>query len=397
MRFHSIGLGPIGSLITHHLKSSIGLTDTVTIIRRNTRQAREFGELFGNTIRVEHHGIPSVSTGYFCQIPNPTLSHSTAAQESSEDVIDSLIVTMKTYHTFPMMRMLSSRLTSASTIVLLQTGMGMYEELVQRIFHDPRERPNFILATSTHKAYTNNDLADIVHTHTGELAFGIVPSETNKDFDAGFHDESVSLFDRKGRLSDIVSSPSDPYYNRFKTLRDTVETLLKMKSLNPSWKPLPEIQTTLRRNLALRSVVDPLTALLNCRNGQLLHSPSFRTITRRVTNEASRTFAAEIDAHLNMANSSEDDDDDDRDWHASLPQKLKPLSLEEDVLKYVLDTKGHISPMLADIRGGKPTEILNLNGHLIKLASQYRLYVPWTAQLLELVQTRSAIPLDQML
>ncbi|KAK0198845.1 ketopantoate reductase PanE/ApbA C terminal-domain-containing protein [Armillaria mellea] len=377
MRFHTIGLGPIGSLITHHLKSSIGLADTVTIIRRNNRQAREFGELFGNTIRVEHHGIPSVSTGYFCQIPNPTHSHSKVAQESPEDVIDSLIVTMKTYHTFPMMRMLSSRLTSASTIVLLQTGMGVYEELVQRIFHDPRERPNFILATSTHKAYTNNDLADIVHTHTGELTFGIVPN-VNKNFDAGFHDESVPLFDRKGRLSDIISSPSDPYYNRLKTLRDT-------------------IQTTLRCNLALRSVVDPLTALLNCRNGQLLHSPSFRTITRRVTNEASRVFAAEIDAHLSMANSSDDNDDEERAWYASLPPKLQPLSLEEDVLKYVLDTKGHISPMLADIRGGKPTEIQNLNGHLIKTASQYRLYVPWTAQLLELVQMRSAIPLDQML
>ncbi|KAG7452297.1 uncharacterized protein BT62DRAFT_990561 [Guyanagaster necrorhizus] len=396
MRFHTVGLGPIGSLITHHLKTSIAPTDTVTIIRRNSRQAREFGELFGNTLRVEHHGIPSISTGYFCQIPNPSLSHSPIPQQTSEDIIDSLVVTMKTYHTFPMMRMLSSRLTSASTVVLLQNGMGMYEELVQRLFSDPRERPNFILATITHKAYTNHNLGDIVHTHVGELAFGIVPNGTNRDFDAGFRDESVPLFDRKGRLSDIVSSPSDPYYDRYKTLRDTVEALLKLKSLNPSWKSLTEIQTNLRCNLALRSIVDPLTALLNCRNGQLLHSPSFRTITRRVTYEASRTFAAEIDAHLEMANSM-NRDEEDLASRTILPRKLLPLSLEEDVLKYVLDTKGHISPMLSDIRAGKPTEILNLNGHLLKMASQYKTYVPWTALLLELVQTRSAIPLDQML
>ena len=57
MRFHILGLGPIGSLVSHHLSKTIDATKhDIVLIHKNARQLRK-ANLAGNTLKVEREGV----------------------------------------------------------------------------------------------------------------------------------------------------------------------------------------------------------------------------------------------------------------------------------------------------------------------------------------------------
>ncbi|KAF8922007.1 ketopantoate reductase PanE/ApbA C terminal-domain-containing protein [Mucidula mucida] len=391
MRIHLVGAaGPLGSLIAYHLRRVLPVSDTVTTIRRNSRQMREFYSVHNASITVARKGVRHTASGFTAEIPNT--SHSTCEETRTipEDHIDSLIVTSRTYSTIPMLNMLSSRLTSSSTVVLLQNGMGMYDDLLKFTFPDPSYRPHFVLATHSHSLYGNGQF-NVVHNRIGEIKFAVIPNSTKVDVDAGFYQAGVSPFERKGRLSDLV--PTSRFESSsFQSLHDTVQTLLKLEELNASWVSMSDMQTALRKRLVIQSVVDPLTTLMNCPNGQIFLSPQGVHICERICHEASHAFKAELDARMkNMT------DTNHASYSHTMPQELLPDELHRAVTQYVSETKNFISPMLADLRSGRPTEIRYLNGHFIRLGAIYDVFVGRNMMLHNLIKLRSAIPLDQAL
>ncbi|KAF9041763.1 6-phosphogluconate dehydrogenase C-terminal domain-like protein [Hymenopellis radicata] len=389
MRIHLVGAaGPLGSLIAYHLRRVLPSSDAVTTIRRNSRQMREFYNIHKASITVTREGVRHTASGFTAEIPNTSLSTSEETRMIPEDHIDSLIVTSRTYSTIPMLKMLSSRLSSSSTVVLLQSGMGMYDDLLKFTFPDPSRRPHFVLATHSHSLYGNGQF-NLVHNRIGRIKFAVIPNSTKTDADAGFRQAEISPFERKGRLSDLVP-PSESF--QFQSLHDTVETLLKLDELNTSWVSMADMQTALRKRLVIQSVVDPLTTLMNCPNGQIFLSPQGVHLSERICHEASSAFQAENDARIkNMTETTH------VAYSHTMPQQLLPDELQRAVMKYVSRTRNYISPMLADMRAGRPTEIRYLNGQFIRLGAIYNVFVGRNMMLHNLIKLRSAIPLDQAL
>lgn len=397
MRFHVLGLGSIGSLLSYHLRRSLPEHHNITLIYRTQRQA----EQNGSEIRFEVNGVISKAAGFkreaFDSPIYPQTSHSgSGSDEDDSRKIDSLFVATKAHQTLPAIRQLSSRLSPESTIVLLQNGMGVYEELTQHIFSNPATRPHFILASITHGVFRKKK-NHFVHTGLGGISFGIVPDPQGRNFEAGFQDQSLPPWERLPRLSDIsADSESNKTY---KSLQATVATLLLLESLNVSWRPVADVQTVMYQKLVVNAVINPLTALMGCRNGDILCTTTSQRIARKVCQEASQVFRAQFAADArSWIKSLEDSGHDTKNLPLQrVPHVLTKMMLEKEVIRVARLTGGNISSMLSDIRLGKSTEIDFINGYLLKLGQTFHVRMPATSTLLHLVKMRSAIPLDQQL
>ncbi|KAF9469856.1 ketopantoate reductase PanE/ApbA C terminal-domain-containing protein [Collybia nuda] len=409
MRFHVLGLGSIGSLLSHHLRRTIPPTNSITLIHRTQSQARD-ALSNGGSIRVEYNGLVTTANGFYSEgfeVPKSSRHISRQAKpreknkEYESDIsepIESLFVTTKAHQTVPAIRRLLPRLSNQTTIVLMQNGMGVYEELVHNIFRNPQNRPHFILASNTHGAFRKGTY-DIVHAGLGSIEFGIVPDPAERDFEAGFVDETVPKLERTPRIVDIASSTDDPSFEKYRSLRSTIAALLLLEPLNASWKPIAEIQTILRRKLVVNAIINPLTALMGCRNGDILNTAASHRLMQRICQEASDVYAAQVKAGSQtwLDSLTSQGMSTENVAIGRLPRALTRPMLEEEVLRVAKATKGNISSMLADIQHGRTTEIDFINGYLLKLGSTYHIEMPATATLLNLVKMRGAIPLDQML
>jgi 2-dehydropantoate 2-reductase len=374
----------------------------------------------GSTIRAENNGVVVSASGFesevfetsYSKLTNELLSNrksllskvtarrsDTERLESSRDrqdseSIESLIITTKSYTTLSAIRRLLPRLSSNSTIVLLQNGMGIYERLVHELFRNPEQRPHFILASNTHGAWLKK-FYHVVHAGVGDIDFGIVPDPVGRNFEAALQDEQVPLSDRKLSVDDLANSLNDPSFERYRTLRNTVTALSSLSPLNASWKPMAQIQVAMRQKLVVNAVINPLTAIMGCRNGEIFTSEGSHRIMRRVCQEAADVYSAQIRGE---AQAWLDDKGIKKQVAVGrIPKALTSEALESECLRVASLTKSNISSMLSDIRNGRHTEIDFINGYLLSLGWTYNVQMPATAMLLNLVKMRTIIPLDQKL
>ncbi|KAF9074842.1 ketopantoate reductase-like protein [Rhodocollybia butyracea] len=388
MRFHVVGLGAVGTLIAHHLRRTLPEGNSIALLFKSINAAR--AALWEDRVTVEENGLRIMARGF---IYGTSKVHMVSAKAKEPDImetseIESLFVTLKAHQTVPAIRRLAPKLSPYSTIVLLQNGLGVYEQLIREIFIDPEQRPHFILASNTHGVYTRGHM-DAVHAGRGEIRFGIVHDVRGRNYDAGFQETPK----REPSLTDITPGTSDPLFIRYKSLRDTVASLLLMETLSPSWLPMEEMQIALRRKLVVNAAINPLTAILDCKNGDVFETPHSRSLLRRICIEAAQAFKAELRAGAEefLENAGAGLDEDillDR-----LPEGLTWQSLEKECLRVAKVTNWNISSMLADIRAGRSsgTEIDYINGYLMELGKAHKVYMPVNSTLAQLVRMKSNV------
>ncbi|PPQ99558.1 hypothetical protein CVT24_005346 [Panaeolus cyanescens] len=397
MHFHVIGLGPIGSLLAHNLRSVLPAAHRISLIHKTPAERTE---LAATSLKVIREGNTTSSSNYSHESfdwSSKRKSPVQPRQDSSPGPIDSLFVALKAQQTVNAVKTLAPRLSPNSTIVLLQNGMGVYEELLSRVFRNPEKCPHFILASNTHGAFIS-DRFTTIHAGIGSIDFSIVPDPRGRDFEAGLHDESVNVAERRLKLSDLTSN-EDQQLPRYRTLRDTVAALLLLKPLNTMWRPYSELQILLRRKLAVNAVVNPLTSLLNCPNGDLLDQPTFPSILQDICDEASAVFSAQLrhDTHLWLQELKAQGHDTHHIPESTIPDLLTSESLQKEVRRVINITRGNISSTLQDIRRGRDTEIDYLNGYLRDAGKNHGVATPVNTTLCNLVKLRSGIPVDRML
>jgi len=361
--------------------------------------------LAGNKLKVEREGVVETSTAFRSEVflaekqlryeRRQAKLHAHETLESENDTtqhtlpIESLIVAVKAYSVVNAVKALVPRLTPNSTIVLLHNGMGVHERLVEDIFRNPDQRPQFIVASNNHGAW-NKDVFHTVHAGVGSITFGIVADPRGRNFEASFMGEDDPDPERLLSLDDIMSPQDDnPAYL---PLRDTVAALSNLTGLNTTWKPISHVETAMKRKLVVNSVVNPLTALLGCRNGDLLESEEFQRIMKRVCFEAAEAFA--MQAQQEKGPWDQKQRADIRSGFSRVSPALTSRALEEECLRVLTVTAANISSMLSDVRSGNFTEIDYTAGYLVGLGRSLGLPMITTTTLLNLVKLRTTIPLD---
>jgi 2-dehydropantoate 2-reductase len=166
-------------------------------------------------------------------------------------------------------------------------------------------------------------------------------------------------------------SPQERDKSPHRSLRNIVAALSGLSGLNATWKLISHVETAMKRKLVVNSAVNPFTALLGCRNGELLESVEVRKLIDRICSEAAGAFAMQAQEEQSCG----DKEKQVRIWTglSCVPPGLTARSLEEERLRVLKVTAGNISSMLSDVWSGSYTKIDYMNGYLIGLGRSFGL------------------------
>ncbi len=226
---------------------------------------------------------------------------------------DLLLVTLKAWQVSDAVRALAAILPETSPVLLIHNGMGAVDEL--RNLKQP-----LLVSATTHAARHDGNV--IVHVASGITHIG----------------------------------PARSYPKDYSTLADILQKVLP----DVAWHN--NIHSALWGKLAVNCVINPITALWNCRNGEL-----------RGHSELIESLCQEIAAVMEREG-----------FHTSL----------ENLLYYVYQvidsTADNISSMLQDIRSQRHTEIDYITGYLLKRARAHGIAVPENTRLFEQVKRKES-------
>ncbi|KAF2482161.1 ketopantoate reductase PanE/ApbA C terminal-domain-containing protein [Neohortaea acidophila] len=357
-RIHILGTGSIGKLVAHALRG-IAKPPPITLIFHRYQLLKAWQEGKQEiTIHDDGHDIPR--SGFDVELmqevrkqhgsqqgqqpqQEPPADASPLPSQSfvSDEPIYNLIVTTKAAITVPALSAVKHRIGPTSTICFLQNGMGIIDEVNAKLFPDEDSRPNYIQGILTHGANVPPEKKDpfyAVHAGHGSIALGLLP-------------RAKSTANKSEAADD---APKDEKDIRPKQWAATSRYLLRTLTRCPvlcavGFTPTELLQQQLEK-LVANSVVNPLTALLDNRNGALLYNFALTRTMRLLLAETSHVIT-----HLPELRGL-----------PGLEQRFSTERLETLVVGVANKTKDNISSMLADVRAGRKTEIEYINGYIVK-------------------------------
>ncbi|KAF9316038.1 2-dehydropantoate 2-reductase (Ketopantoate reductase) (KPA reductase) (KPR) [Podila horticola] len=345
--------------------------------------------------------------------------------ELSRQPIHQLLVTTKTYQTLDAISKIRHRLRPWTTIVLMQNGMGVREEICESMgWTDPREQPNFVQGIISHGAQKIGNT--IVHTGQGNvwlapidpvfadssLKLATIPSFDNLlklPLPSTNGSSTESLFPILTQPSmTVLSTPyprnnpdlpftapfsntsfsafyeplaSDEHLLTLRT-RSLFETLYSFNQLSADMNLkllMPAHLLTLQLSkLAVNASVNPIGTLLEAQNGVLYEKPQ--------ANQAIRDLLTEC--HKILTHSAE---------YEALPENFQKefLSLEAlnkttfSILK--ASAPNRCSTLQDYLKGSALCEIDYMNGYFIKMAERSNVDAPLNRMVTEKVKEKFAL------
>lgn len=236
----------------------------------------------------------------------------------SGDAPELLLVTTKAGDTLEALRSTLPSIAKPIPIVLFQNGLGSQQQVTQAWPGRP------VLAASTTEAANRPGADSLVHAGTGQTWIGPLTDSAH------------------------LSVPS--VVNRLAS--GGLKVLAEANIMARLWQ-----------KLVINAGINPFTALLNCRNGELPDQPFYRSHIDDVCQEAARIGAA-----------------------LGLETRNGP-QLREQVEGVIKTTAGNVSSMLADARQGRPTEIRYINGWLADNGARLGIPTPVNQLLTERVES----------
>ncbi|KAG0359245.1 ketopantoate reductase PanE/ApbA-domain-containing protein [Gamsiella multidivaricata] len=326
--------------------------------------------------------------------------HDPVYNELSRSPIHQLLVTTKTYQTVEAISKIRHRLRPWTTIVLMQNGMGVREEICESMgWTTEEETPNFVQGIISHGAQKTGDT--IVHTGTGHvwLAPVVESSQLSSISQTGSTPVPISRILKPSDTSllpklvmpkkEILTAPYPyrspasfiaPYTNApfssFYTAPSSVQELqdLRTRSLYETLSTFQELSAALNlrllmpdhllalqlSKLVVNACVNPVATLLEATNGALLDSsdnahPAVKDLLK--------------ESHSILRHSLEY-----RALNENLRQEFLTLEALTSTTEGILRaTRQNRCSTLQDyLKGSRQCEIEYMNGYLIKMAERDR-------------------------
>lgn len=348
-RIHILGVGNVGTFVAHSLASRPS-PPPITLLLQDPNVYRNWIDR-KRAISLQQDGLDSIKTGFDVNVLNHKTwyslpewaqeeetegTHSHLNRKSREEKIDEawtssveedspidcLIVAAKATQTVRAVTSVKHRLTRDSTILFLQNGMGVVEEVNSKVFPFAETRPHYISGIISH-ALMNKGPFHTEHKGLGTTVLGPV-----------------------SQPSDAAAQQGD--------MAPTTKYLLRTMNLTQQLIASTETPTSLMQyqleKLALNSVINPLTAILGCENGEILYNYSFTRIMRMLLIEISSVICALPE--LKGVPGVED---------RFSVERLRRLAVQ-----LANRTAKNRSSMLQDIDAGRYMEIDYMNGYIVR-------------------------------
>ncbi|KZF20511.1 2-dehydropantoate 2-reductase, partial [Xylona heveae TC161] len=337
-----LGPGNIGSFLAHSLRS-VPAPPPVTLLFHRPKFVTQWKKA-NETISLRTDGIIEHCKGVEGRLirsanGSPSTAHgnqeSRASNESNlgaDDPIYNLVVTVKASNTVAALNRVKHRLRPESTILFLQNGMGVLDDVNKTIFPDIEHRPNYIQGIVSHGIFASRAFS-IVHAGPGTIALGILPRHPV----ARQQNPRINLDQKHSEQW----APSSRYLLR---------ALTRVPKLAAAGFPPADLLQLQLEKLAVNAIINPLTVLFDCRNGDILHNFACTRVMRLLISEISLVIRSlpELQGIPNVN------------------LRFAPDRLEKMVFSIARKTSSNYSSMLQDIRLGKGTEIDYINGYIVK-------------------------------
>jgi 2-dehydropantoate 2-reductase len=134
----------------------------------------------------------------------------------------------------------------------------------------------------------------------------------------------------------------------------------------PAWQWDPDIDVAVAHKFAINCVINPLTAMKRCRNGELLQDGKAGAALAALCEEAEPALRA-----LGL-------------WHGD-------TNLKSAAVNVCRQTAGNRSSMLQDVLAGRETELAYLTGELLRRAAKAGLALPENERLQAALSSRDGV------
>jgi len=226
IHWHVLGAGSLGGLMASRLALA---ENPVTLLLKDQVALDEF-ERTGLVLETEDDSI-NIANGRVC-VEN--------AREASSE-LDYILVATKAYDVISALNSISHRLTPNTTILLMQNGMGIYEEVVEAF-----PKIKILIGITSVGAYRTAKF-HIVHTGHGPICVGDPLDQTDLQ-----------------EQHNICHS-------------------LSTTGFNTTWTD--DINFYLWEKLAINCAINPVTVIYDCLNGELLDNQDARSLMQSIVAE----------------------------------------------------------------------------------------------------------------
>jgi 2-dehydropantoate 2-reductase len=406
-RIHIMGVGNVGSFVAHALR---GLPNPppvtlifsrwdklnewtespqkLTLVTEGDSEIREGFEAEIAIPRIRYHG-KEVGLNASSAVPVESDYGSGKQQEAlageSTEPIRSLIICSKASFVLQGLSSVKHRLNKDSVILFLQNGMGIAEEVSKDIFPDPATRPYYMLGINSHGVNNaSGERFTTTHAGFGTISLGILPHErdrnpnepyeADKKFTAAKNSGPVPL-PKYDELNPEYPPPTSAKFHWTPNQRYLLRTLLRTPVLGAASFSPPDLLQLQLEKLAVNCIVNPLTVLLDARNGSLLYNYALTRTMRLLLSEISLVIRSLPELQ----------------YIPNVQSRFDPGRLETVVVSVANKTKDNISSMLADVRAGRQTEIDYINGWIVKRGEEVGVRCLMNYMLMQMVKGKTGM------
>ncbi|KAH9879855.1 hypothetical protein J1614_001879 [Plenodomus biglobosus] len=355
---HILGLGNLGKLLAHSLRKQHPELP-ITLLFHRPSLLDEWNRA-GKCIEIVRGGNSDRQNGF----THEDVSH-------SGSLIRQLIVATKTHATVRALQSIKERLNSSSTLLFLQNGIGKdsvwylgdsaykffpgtIDEVNTHIFLNVSTRPRYLAGIFNHGVYATSTFSS-VHAGVADAVIGPILSDDSK----GQPNQEDPT--KTGFAQDIASCPE----------------------LSTSMVTAQELLYTQLQKLTINAVINPLTVIFDCKNGELFTDPTICALIEQQIVEISAVIYKIISSHTQPVDTD-------------IITKFNPEHLRAVVFDVGRRTASNISSMRQDRLAGRTTEIDYINGYIVAQARKHGIPSPLNTRIVQLVKDEKYVSSGQI-
>ncbi|KAH6619902.1 ketopantoate reductase PanE/ApbA C terminal-domain-containing protein [Boeremia exigua] len=370
-RVHILGVGNVGTFIAHAIRG-VPNPPPVTLLLPSLGRLNAWRDS-PQRLALVTDGDTELRDGFDAELAIPRLRFhgkevDLAAADGAHQPLDgeattpisSLVVCSKAPVVLQGLAAVRHRLTKDSVVLFMQNGMGIVDDVNREIFPDPATRPHYMLGINSHGLHALPATPfTTVHAGFGTIALGILPHERDRNPASPYAPRAPMLPHTANTTPppppppphDPSSPPPTPASTPWTpNARYLLRTLLRTPSLSATPFSPPDLLQLQLEKLAVNCVINPLSVLLDARNGAILYNYALTRTMRLLLAELSAVILKLPElAHL-----------------PNVASRFAPGRLETLVVGVAQRTSGNVSSMLADARRGVQTEVEWLNGWVVR-------------------------------
>lgn len=277
--------------------------------------------------------------------PGHTVVKNAASSQKSKDQkshIDELIVTGRGYEAVEAIKSVEHRVDEKTSILLMNDGMGVLEDVREEVFKDTEKEPTFILGHMNHSLHYNRKFDSVQQLKSGKTLLTEVPSLRG--------DGTLSLQQRPPMLETMQQ------LGRLRVTSTTYDDWLRFK--------LPSMIFT--------AVVEPVCVLLDLSYKGLLENKAARGMIKQLLGEI--VLLAE-----NLPEVQES---------AQILAYLRGSSIEKLCYKKIMAKASAPSDLLLRVNKGLGTDINYQNGYFLRRAKKLNLDMPMNSFMAQTVEAK---------